>query len=172
MRMPRALLFLILPVFAAGCSDIGLRHLEAPGQGPDEFSVLPVKPLTQPKDYAFLPAPTPGGGNLTDPNPKADAVVALGGSEAALNPNTAIPASDGALVTASSRYGVPANTRQVTAEEDAAYRKRKGRFTRLRLFKVDRYEQAYRRQALDANAQNQAARRQGLETPSAPPLKD
>ena len=169
MRMPRAILALTLAAAVAGCSDIGLRNLQPPGPGPDEFSVLPVKPLTQPQDYAFLPAPTPGGGNLTDPTPQADAVIALGGSSAALNPNTAIPYSDGALVTASSRYGVPSNTREVTAQEDAEFRKRKARFTRLRLFPVDRYSQAYKRQALDADAQNEAARRQGIETPSAPP---
>ncbi|RLJ99825.1 DUF3035 domain-containing protein [Ruegeria conchae] len=171
MRMPRTILVLTLAATVAGCSDIGLRNLRAPGPGPDEFSVLPVKPLTQPKDYAFLPAPTPGGANLTDPNPKADAVVALGGSEAALNPNTAIPASDAALVTASSRYGVPANTRQVVAQEDADFRKKKQRFTRLRLFPVDRYSQAYRRESIDANNANEAARQRGIETPSAPPLE-
>lgn len=171
MRMPRALLALTLVAAVAGCSDIGLRTLEPPGPGPDEFSVLPVKPLTQPKDYAFLPAPTPGGANLTDPTPKADAVVALGGSAAALNPNAAIPSSDAALVTASSRYGVPSNTRQAVDTEDAEFRRKQGRLTRLRLFKVDRYSQVYQRQALDANAQNEAARSRGLETPSAPPVE-
>ncbi|WP_299951766.1 DUF3035 domain-containing protein [uncultured Ruegeria sp.] len=171
MRLPHAIFVLTLAAVVAGCSDIGLRNLKPPGQGPDEFSVLPVKPLTEPKDYAFLPAPTPGGANLTDPNPQADAVVALGGSEAALNPNTPIPASDAALVTASSRYGVPANTRQVTAEEDAAFRKSRGRWTRLRLFPVDRYSQVYERQAIDANNANEAARQRGIETPSAPPLE-
>ncbi|MCA0929527.1 DUF3035 domain-containing protein [Ruegeria profundi] len=172
MRLPRSILAVTLAFTIAGCSNIGLRHLEAPGDGPDEFSVMPVKPLTQPKDYDFLPAPTPGGANLTDPNPKADAIVALGGSEAALNPNTSIPSSDAALVTASSRYGVPANTRQVIETEDAEFRRKQGRLTRLRLFKVDRYEQVYRREALDAAAQNEAARRAGLETPSAPPANE
>lgn len=170
MRTPHAILVLTLVV--AGCSDIGLRNLKAPGAGPDEFSVLPVKPLTQPKDYAFLPAPTPGGGNLTDPNPKADAVVALGGSEAALNPNAAIPSGDAALVTASSRYGVAPDTRQALAQEDADFRERQGRWTRLRLPNVDRYKQVYKREALNANAQNEAARRAGIETPSAPPANE
>lgn len=171
MRMPRAILALTFAASVAGCSDIGLRNLQAPGPGPDEFSVLPVKPLTEPKDYAFLPAPTPGGGNLTDPNPKADAVVALGGSEAALNPNAGVPSGDAALVTASTRYGVPANTRQVIANEDAEFRRKKQRFTRLRLFPVDRYSQAYERQAIDANDVNEIARSRGIETPSAPPLE-
>lgn len=169
MRMPRAIIALTLAVAVAGCSDIGLRHLEAPGPGPDEFSVMPVKPLTQPKDYAFLPAPTPGGSNLTDPNPNADAVAALGGNPGALNPNTGIPSSDGALVTASSRYGVTPNTRQVVAQEDADFRKRQSRWTRLRLFKVDRYAQVYKRDAIDPYQQTDSLRRQGIETPSSPP---
>nr|WP_170613092.1 DUF3035 domain-containing protein [uncultured Ruegeria sp.] len=172
MRMPLAILALTLAVAVAGCSKRGLRDLQPPGPGPDEFSVLPVKPLTAPKDYSFLPAPTPGGGNLVDPTPKADAVVALGGSAAALNSNTSIPSSDAALVTASSRYGVPANTRQVVAQEDADFRKRRGRWTGLKLFPVDRYEQVYERQAINANAQNEAARAAGIETPSAPPADE
>ena len=172
MRLPRSIFAVTFAFAVSGCADIGLRHLEAPGDGPDEFSVMPVKPLTQPQDYSFLPAPTPGGANLTDPTPKADAVVALGGSAAALNPGTAIPSSDAALVTASSRYGVPANTRQVVDTEDAEFRKKQGRWTRLRLFKVDRYEQVYRREALDADVQNEAARRAGIETPSAPPADE
>ncbi len=169
MRLSRALLAMILGVAVAGCNNPGLRDLDPPGEGPDEFSVLPVKPLTQPQDYAFLPAPTPGGGNLTDPNPNADAVVALGGNASALNPNTAIPSSDAALVTASSRYGVPANARAVVEADDEAFRKRRGRWTGLRLFPVDRYQQVYERQAIDPFAQTDAARRIGVETPSSPP---
>ncbi|MES0862277.1 DUF3035 domain-containing protein [Ruegeria sp. SCPT10] len=169
MRLSRAPYVLIFSAAVAACSNPGLRELTPPGDGPDEFSVLPVKPLTEPKDYAFLPAPTPGGSNLTDPNPKADAVLALGGNPAATNPNGAIPASDSALVTASSRYGVPANTRQIVQAEDDEFRQRRGRWTGLRLFPVDRYQQVYERQALDPFAQTEAARRAGLETPSSPP---
>lgn len=172
MRLPRSIIALTLAFAAAGCSDIGLRHLEAPGQGPDEFSVMPVKPLTQPKDYKFLPAPTPGGANLTDPNPNAEAVVALGGNASSLSPNTAIPSSDAALVTASSRHGVPANARQVVDTEDAEFRRKQGRLTRLRLFKVDRYSQVYRRETLNPDIQNEAARRAGIETPSSPPVDE
>ncbi|WP_170411815.1 DUF3035 domain-containing protein [Ruegeria atlantica] len=172
MRLPRSIIALTLAFAAAGCSDIGLRHLQAPGAGPDEFSVLPVKPLTEPKDYAFLPAPTPGGENLTDPTPKADAVVALGGNAASLNPNTAIPSADAALVTASSRYGVPANTRQEIEAQDAEFRRKQARLTRLRLFNVDRYSQVYRRETLNPDIQNEAARQAGIETPSSPPVDE
>ncbi|WP_171101579.1 MULTISPECIES: DUF3035 domain-containing protein [unclassified Ruegeria] len=169
MRIPRAIIALTLAVAVAGCGEQSLRALQPPGPGPDEFSVLPVQPLTQPQDYAFLPAPTPGGTNLTDPNPKAEAVAALGGNPNALNPNTAIPSSDAALVTASSRYGVPANTREVVAAEDAEYLKRRGFWSRWRLFPVDRYAEIYDRQAIDPQAQTSALRAQGVETPSSPP---
>ncbi|MCV2887586.1 DUF3035 domain-containing protein [Ruegeria aquimaris] len=169
MRAPLALIMIATAVAVSGCSSKGLRDIRPQGSGPDEFGVLPVKPLTQPKDYAVLPAPTPGGANLTDPNPLGDAVAALGGKETALVPGQGVPSSDQALITASSRYGVPANTRVALAEEDAAFRKRQGRWTRLRLFPVDRYEQAYRKNALNPFDQTEAFRRAGAATPSAPP---
>ena len=146
----------------------GLRDLRAPGPGPDEFMILPVKPLTAPKDYAFLPAPTPGGANLTDPNPLAEAVAALGGRPAALDP-AGVPASDAALVTAASRHGVAADTRASLAAEDAKFRKRQGRMTRVRLFPVDRYSQAYRKQALDPFEQTDRFRSGNAGTPTSPP---
>ncbi len=168
MGKARATLVLTIAVAIAGCTADGLRDLQPQGPGPDEFSVLPVKPLTQPQDYQFLPAPTPGGGNITDPNPIEDAVVALGGSATALNAS-GVPASDQALVTASSRYGVAPNTRQVLAEEDAAFRKRKRRFSSLKLFPVDRYADVYRPQSIDPYEQTKWWRLRGYETPSSPP---
>ena len=56
---------------------------DAINQGPDEFSVLPARPLEMPESYSALPAPTPGGTNITDPNPGADAIAALGGRPSA-----------------------------------------------------------------------------------------
>lgn len=153
----------------AGCSNKGLRDLSDDGPGPDEFMILPVKPLSVPDSFAVLPTPTPGGGNLVDPNPTADAVVALGGRASALDPNAGIPGADAALVTASSRYGVPADTRASLAQSDAEFRKRQARLSSFRLFRVDRYNQAYRREALDPFAEEKRFRRAGFDTPSAPP---
>ena len=42
----------------------------------------------------------------------------------------------------------------VEAEDDAEFRKRRGRWTGLRLFPVDRYAQVYERQSIDANDAN------------------
>lgn len=171
MRLPLVPITLIAALGLAGCANKGLRVIRAPGTGPDEFAVLPVKPLTAPEDYSALPAPTPGGTNLTDPTPVADAAIALGAREGALTA-TAVPGSDTALVAAASRYGVPANTREVVAQEDAEFRKRRGRFTGIRLFPVDRYQQAYARERIDADAQQEALRRSGVQTPTAPPPYD
>lgn len=172
MRVPLGAIILTAAVVAAGCSDKGLRTVQSSGTGPDEFNVMPVKPLTPPKDYDVLPVPTPGSPNLVDMNPKADAVAALGGNPAALSPNAPVPAADSALVAQASRYGVPANIRTALAESDAEFRKRMARSGRIRLFPVDRYEQAYRREKLDPFRQNDAFRKAGAQTPTAPPQFD
>lgn len=168
MRMPLGTIILGLTMAMAGCSNKGLRDLQSNSTGPEEFMVSPVKPLTSPQDYAVLPPPTPGGGNLVDTHPNQDAIVALGGNPAALNA-TAVPAADGALVAQVSRYGVPANTREELAAEDAKFRKQQARWTRVRLFPVDRYEQAYRKQALDPYPIAERYRAAGAATPTAPP---
>lgn len=168
MRYPLSAIILGLTIIVAGCSDKGLRVLATDSTGPEEFMVQPVKPLTTPQDYAVLPAPTPGGSNLVDPTPVADAVVALGGSAAALNA-TNVPASDGALVAQTSRFGVPPNIRTSLAEQDAEFRKRQARSTRIRLFRVDRYQQAYRREAMDPYSEAERFRNSGIATPTSPP---
>ncbi len=168
MRIPLVAIILTGAMALGGCADNGLRQLDAPGTGPDEFMILPNKPLTAPKDYEVLPAPTPGGANLVDQYPSVDAVVALGGRASALEIN-GVPASDGTLVAQASRYGVPANTRTALAEEDAKFRKRQARWTRIKLFKVDRYEQAYRRETLDPFGETGRFRRAGADTPTVPP---
>lgn len=151
----------------AGCADRGLRTLQQTGSGPDEFMIMPAKPLTPPTDYAFLPPPTPGGTNLTDQNPKEDAIVALGGRPQSRTGS--VPAGDAALVRQATRYGVAPDTRQVLAEDDAAFRRRQGRLSSVRLFPVDRYSQAYRREMIDPFAEAELLRRSGIKTPTSPP---
>lgn len=170
MRISRFAIILLAAVAVAGCSNKGLRDLRHNGEGPDEFLILPNKPLSQPQDFSTLPTPTPGGGNLVDQNPKADAVVALGGKASALDAQ-GVPASDGALVAQVSRHGVSPAIRTTLAEADAKFRKRQSRGTRIRLFPVDRYVQAYRRSALDPFDEVDRFRRAGLGTPTSPPEK-
>lgn len=137
-------------------------------RGPDEFGVLPTKPLSMPKDLSILPEPNPTGRNLADQRPLADSIVALGGKSERLD-QTTIFAGEAALIQAAGRYGVAENIRTVTAQEDAEYRaKNKGRVLE-RLAGVDTYESRLRAQRLDAYAELLRLRKRGVPTPTAPP---
>lgn len=165
--MRRIALFILLSVALTACSSKGLRDLQSTSDGPDEFKVQPVKALETPDSYTALPAPTPGQSNLTDRSALNEGVIAFGGRP--LAEAGAVPASDGALVQHASRMGVTPNVRAELADADAKFRKRKQRFTGIRIVPVDRYNQAYKRQALDQDAEARRWRRAGARTPSSPP---
>lgn len=167
MRRTPGIIF-VAALALAGCSGGGLRELSKASAGPDEFLILPSKPLTPPPDYNNLPTPTPGGANLVDQNPIADAATALGGRPE-LYANAGIPTSDGVLVAQASRYGVPPDTRVTLAEEDAQFRKRKAFLAKFRLFKVDRYEQSYQSQTINPFVQAGRFQNAGIRIPTAPP---
>lgn len=160
-------ILILMTALVAGCTNTGLRELRSPSEGPDEFGIQPVKPLQAPANYSTLPTPTPGKRSLADRAAVEEGTAAVGGRLA--DPNGPVPAGDGALVQAASRMGVAPNIRQDLAEKDEAFRKRKARLTQFRIVRVDRYNQAYRRQALDAQAERSRWRRAGARTPSAPP---
>lgn len=165
--MRKLALLIVLPVLLAGCANVGLRDLRSNSKGPDEFGIEPKAALQQPQNYSDLPTPTPNGTNLVDRSALAEGVQALGGNPEA--PNAAVPARDGALVQHASRLGVSANIREVLSQSDAEFRRRKARFTQYRIVPVDRYNQAYKREALDPQAELRRWRRAGARTPSAPP---
>jgi hypothetical protein len=167
MRFVAALV--LIPLTLGACSNQGLRDLRSSVRGPDEFMIQPAKPLEQPTSYNALPPPTPGQGNLTDRNAMAEGIIAFGGNPAAAN--GPIPGSDAALVQQASRFGVTPGIRQNLAETDAEFRKRKARFTQIKIVPTDRYNQAYKAQALDANAVARRWRNAGARTPSAPPAE-
>jgi hypothetical protein len=152
----------------AGCSrdrDPDLMTFKASQDGPDEFSILPTKPLETPEDFASLPTPTPGGSNLVDPTPDADAIVALGGRPELLNR----PSGDGALVSYAARFGVAPDIRASLAAADLEYRRNnKGRLLE-RLFNVNVYFRAYEEQHLDQHRELERFRAAGIATPAAPP---
>ena len=136
---------------------------------PDEFGILPVKPLEQPENYAALPTPTPGGRNRVDPTPHADAVAALGGNPAALATGNGVPAGDGALYSYTTRYGMTPGIRETLASEDLEYRRRNDGRLLERWFNVNVYFKAYRPLSLDQHAELARWRAAGARTPSAPP---
>lgn len=165
--MRRIAILALISVALSACANNGLRSLDNTSNGPDEFILQPAKPLTAPDSYTDLPPPTPGQANLTDRSALNEGVVAFGGKPEA--EGGAIPRSDGALVTHASRLGVSPGIRAELAETDAKFRKRKARLTQFRIVKVDRYNQAYKRQTLDAGAEAAKWRRAGARTPSSPP---
>lgn len=153
----------------AGCSnDPQLMNIKAGQRTPDEFAILPTKPLSMPDDLAVLPVPTPGGANRTDPTPLADAVGALGGNPARLS-QTGIAAGDGALVAYAGRGGVDPAIRGTLATEDEAWRAANSRRLLETLARTNVYLRAYRPMTLDTQAELQRWRRAGARTPSAPP---
>ena len=58
MRKTHVLIGLMVGTLLAACSDQGIRHLSSNGDGPDEFRIVPSKPLEAPANYSSLPAPT------------------------------------------------------------------------------------------------------------------
>lgn len=158
---------MLLSACASGTPN--LMNLRAPSNGPDEFAILPPKALEMPASLTDLPAPTPGGANLTDPDPKGDAIAALGGKPG--KASAGIPAVDAGLVRYAGRYGGSTDIRQLLAREDLAWREtHRGRLLE-RMFAVNLYFNAYESFALDQFAELAFWRARGVATPSAPPPK-
>lgn len=166
---PKAMLLAAAALLAAcGRGDREPQLLNIRTTTPDEFSILPTRPLEQPPDFVTLPEPTPGGRNLVDPTPKEDAVAILGGNPAALA-RAGIPAGDAALVAHAGRYGIAPAIRPELAAADLEYRRRNDGRLLERLFNVNVYFRAYAPLSLDQHAELERWRRLGVRTPSAPP---
>lgn len=169
MTLVRCGMALIVAASLVGCSnDAGLININRKQVGPDEFAILPTKPIVIPDNLSELPPPTPGSANRTDPTPHADAVVALGGNPARLNPTGRVT-SDGALVRSAGRYGTDPNIRPELAAADEEFRSNnKGLFLE-RLFRLTRYYSVYDEQSLDQHRELRRYRDAGARTPGAPP---
>lgn len=171
-RIGRSAIALAAVLMLAACGDKGepqLMNLRSATQGPDEFGILPTKALQMPADLAALPEPTPGGSNLTDPTPMADAVAALGGNPARVALAGALPAADAGLVAHAGRFGTAGDIRSQLATEDVAYRRENDGRLLERIFDVNTYYRAYAPMSLDQQAELERWRRAGLRTPAAPP---
>lgn len=167
----RAIALMIGLTAAVGLSACGgdprLMNIESGQDSPDEFAILPTKPLTMPTDLAMLPSPTPGGGNITDPTPEADAVAALGGNPAQLA-DQGVAASDQALVGYAARGGNDPAIRPQLAQEDAAWRSGRSRRPLEMLFGTSVYMRAYRPMSLDAPAEQLRWQRSGARSSTSP----
>lgn len=166
---------LVAALALAGCANQdkspALMHLRADRPGPDEFGILPTKPLEMPADLASLPEPTPGGSNITDPTPEADAIAALGGKPERLETGS-VPAGDSALVARATRFGTAADIRTTLASEDLEYRRKHNAKFLERVLNVSTYLRAYAPMELDQEAEIDRWRKAGVPTPAAPPSRE
>ncbi len=106
----------LLAACAGGEPD--LLTLSDAEPGPDEFGIVPNRPLEQPRDLAELPVPTPGGANRSDLDPLGDATRALGGTPG----GATAPVQGEALIAATGRYGTDPAIRSELAAQDRAFR--------------------------------------------------
>lgn len=165
-RVSGSVAALLLAALAlGGCGEGGVAGgLRAAGVAgsPDEFLVLPTRPLELPADLQSLPPPTPGRANRVDYDPLADAVAGLTGRSGPAG------AGGGAALVARAGAADP-QVRARLAGEDAAYRaSNRGRLLE-RAFSNDREALIYRGMALDAGAEFRRLRALGLRVPPAPP---
>lgn len=151
----KGILVLAVALTMSACGKNNFRvEPQDTGPGPDEFGIVPNKPLVAPASYAELPAPTPGAGNLADPNPNGAAIAALGGRGTAT-----ASGADGALIAYVSRNGVDPAIRSDLSGGSSIGSGFFGLFGRVtgNRSTLDPYAEALRLQAL------------GIKTPSAPP---
>ena len=155
---------MLLPLAVGGCAEGGLAgSLRAAGIAgkPDEFMVLPTRPLEMPQDLSALPPPTPGTVNRVDYRPHAEAIAGLTGRPGTPN------ASAGPLL---ARVGTGApGIRATLAAEDQVWRETHHGLLLERAFSRDQVALVYREMVLDAPAEFQRLRAIGVQVPAAPP---
>ena len=161
----------VVTAVLAGCSkndrEPNLLQFKSTGV-PDEFSIVPFKPLEFPEGPTGLPEPAPGSANRADLTPSEDAVAALGGTKLA-DRDGKVPTSDHPLLINAARRGVEPNIRKELAEEDLNFRRKKDAKLLERWFNVNVYADAYRRFALDGYAEIERLRRLKIRTVEPPP---
>ncbi|MFT5868831.1 MAG: hypothetical protein ACI8TF_000939 [Paracoccaceae bacterium] len=163
LRTATGLGLMLLALVACSRADPELMSIRASGNGPDEFAILPTRPLEIPTDLASLPAPTPGGSNRTDQDPEADAIAALGGNVASG------AAVDAGFVSYVTRFGVSPSIRSEIAAEDLEHRRDNRGRPLERWFSMNTYYDAYEAESLDRYLELERMRRAGVRTPAAPP---
>ncbi len=157
-------LVLAAPLGLAGCQNTnvaqGLRSAGIAGT-PDEFMVLPTRPLEMPQDMAALPQPLPGTPNRVDYRPHEEAIAGLTG-----RPTIAAAGGEG-LVAAAGPIDPTVRT-QLAAEDVEWRRTHHGRLLE-RWFSTDRDALIYRPMVLNAPVAFDDMRATGVTVPPAPP---
>ena len=165
----RLLIAFLIMAMASACGrnrDRGLLSVDSTIKGPDEFAILPNKPLQMPDSYTELPPPG-GGVNRGGVTPRADVISALGGNPDAVP--RGIPAGDAGLVAHASRHGRQSGIRAQLAAEDVKFRRRNNGRLLERAFNKNLYFRVYGGQSLNQYAELERFRRLGVRTPAVPP---
>ena len=150
-----------------GDRDPNLLNIsQSSADGPDEFAILPAKPLEMPETMTALPPPTPGGVNRADLTPESDVAAALGGNAAVL---TRASTGDVALIAYAGRYGLDPNIRADLAAADLQFRRDNDGLFLERTFNVNIYYQVYEPFELDQYRELERLRRAGIRTSTVPP---
>jgi hypothetical protein len=168
MRAGRAIAcaaLMLAPLALGACAEGGLagnlRQAGIAGK-PDEFMVLPTRPLEMPQDLSALPPPTPGAPNRVAYQPRTDAIVGLTG-----RPPPAGNADGSALV---ARAGPrDPGIRAELAVEDVQWRETHNGLFFERLLSNDRDRVVYQEMLLNAPEAWERMRARGVEVPAAPP---
>jgi hypothetical protein len=153
---------MLAPFVLGGCEGGlagGLRSAGVAGT-PDEFMVLPTRPLEMPESFVALPPPTPGTVNRVDYRPHIEAVVGLTGRPGPVG-------SGGSALVAAAGPRDPA-IRTELAQEDVIWRQTHHGRLLERWFSTDREALVYRPMVLDAPEAFENQRAQGREVPAAP----
>lgn len=173
--MPRTILKLAL-ILAIGASlsacnrNSGngrpLLNLRQSAIAPDEFLVVPQKPLETPASLAVLPTPDPGAKARVMIDFESNLLEALGGRPMS---DGAIPASDGAFVKAArAGSGTTDGIRDLLRAEDQAFRDdRAGRIERFA--KKRKAVMIYDPMLLDPVAEAARMQALGVKIPAVPP---
>ena len=159
------LALLLAAAALGGCGDGGLAGgLRAAGIAgkPDEFMVLPTRPLEMPANLAALPPPTPGQPSRVDYQPIPEAIAGLSGRPGA--PGNA----DGAALVAAAGPRDP-SVRAELAVEDAEWRRTHHGRLFERLTARDKEALVYRPMVLDAPFEFERMRASGVGVPAATP---
>ncbi len=142
-----------------------LLNLRQSAIAPDEFLVVPQKPLETAVDASVLPKPVPGAESRVTIDFEDNLMAALGGR---MRSSGRVPASEAALVSAArSNGGTTANIRDIMRDEDQAFREaRSGKIDRLakKRMAVTVYDQML----LDPEAEVLRLQAMGVKTPAIP----
>jgi hypothetical protein len=134
-------------------------------EAPEEFAVVPKKPLVMPSDMTALPPPSAPGTSRSEPDPRGDALAALGGRPGGRGTGGA----DRALLAAAGAQNARPDIRAVLAAEDARFRDRNKGLVLDRMFGVFTEGDRYAQYKLDAEAELLRLRARGVWVPQLPP---